>query len=308
MAVASPEGRFKPPPPAAAEFARVKEADVLDPELLKSNHASAGNLYLLDVPPGRYAPVSITWRRMGRARATRLTKAQSLMAAADVGPGKLAFGGRFRNLYWKVPKDTAALKSLVDRSTETERAALELALADLGGMLWLEPLRARLAELGPAGEPALLPPGIALEKAPGFSYRDTLGWGPPVKLNSGLEWREKLGRARIAAQYRKAGEPGSKGLGEELKFLKEAGSPEDDRPIRETITGGRPSFTARTTTYYYPPGYLLGGVVEAYVTETILIPGARGVWKLHYRAQKQFFDRFYPDFLRHARMIFFKED
>ncbi len=308
FAAAPTASRFGWPPPVEAEFLRVVGGKPAEEGLLRSNHASRGNLYLLDVLPGRYAPVSVTWRRMGRDRVFRFTLAQALKAAVEARPGEVVFLGRLRPDPWKTVAEGSGMAVLVDRSSETERAVLQTALADLGRMLWRQPLEARLGSLGPVAAPPAAAVGPGAVQARGFSYKDVLQWGPPVKLASGLEWREKLGRARIAAQYISAKDEGYLPLGEELSKLKTAGTPEDDRLVRETVTFGLPSYTARYGTFYYPPGYLLGSAVEAYVTESVLIPGKRGLWKLHYRAQKKHFDRFLPAFQNQARHIFPQED
>ncbi len=309
FAAAPTASRFGWPPPVEAEFLRVVGGKPSEEGPHRSNHASRGNLYFLDILPGRYAPVSVTWRRMGRTRVFRFTPAQALKAAVEVRPGEVGFLGRLRADPWKIVAEGSGSALLVDRSSETERAVLSNALADLGGMLWRQPIEERLGSLGPtAVPPPASPEAPGAVQARGFAYRNALQWGPPVKLAAGLEWREKLGRARIAVQYISAKDPGYLPLGEELAKLKTAGAPEDDRLVRETVTCGLPSYTARYTTYYYPPGYLLGSEVQAHVTESILIPGKRGLWKLHYRAMKKHFDRFLPAFQTQARHIFPKED
>ena len=233
---AAPTGsRFGWPPPVEAEFLRVVGGKPAEEGLLRSNHASRGNLYLLDVLPGRYAPVSVTWRRMGRDRVFRFTLAQALKAAVEARPGEVVFLGRLRPDPWKTVAEGSGMAVLVDRSSETERAVLQNALADLGRMLWRQPLEARLGSLGPvAAPPAASSGGPGAVQARGFSYKDVLQWGPPVKLASGLEWRGKLGRA---GSPRNTSAPG-RGLSPSGRSCQaeNGGTPEDDRLVRETVT------------------------------------------------------------------------
>jgi hypothetical protein len=123
-----------------------------------------------------------------------------------------------------------------------------------------------------------------------------LGWGKPVRIRGGLEWREPKGKARIALVWFTEDMKEYKSPAASLAALRSAGSPEDDHKVAEVVFSSRPGYEARYTTYFYPEGTLTGSLVKVYVTETLLVPESDGVFFLHYRAEKKDFLKSHPLF------------
>jgi hypothetical protein len=191
----------------------------------------------------------------------------------------------------------------VDTSRLAEVDALVAARRDLAGTLWREKVEPRLISLG-GPPPASVTTGfwrkrpVPHQNAGTFSWIDTLGWGPPLPVQGGLEWRHPKDRARIAVRFRKEGEAGFKPFEDYLRELRGLGGLEDSHAFEETVISTAVARVIRYTKYVYPEPYLTGSVKVVYLTEAAVIPGTGGYYVLHYRTRKEDFAKFRRDYLR----------
>ncbi len=294
-------GRFQRFPAYVAAFSRVGPDGGLDEGRLDSNFRSGDRVYLLGVPAGRYALVEVSYRHMGHQRVVGLKPVESRRWAVDVGHGQVAFMGRHLFKTGSGFRPSAGLRE-VDVSSESEIEALEAAAEDLSGTLWEDAVSRRLSELGPSGRPIKVGKREIPRQTHGpFSFVDIIGWGAPRRIAGGLEWREALDRARVAAVYLSTGTRGWKPPEEYLRHLRGVGGPEDDHRVAEVVFSSRTAYRARYTTYVYPEGLLEGEGVKSYRTETLVVPDGRNLFVLHYRAEKALFERFHKVYLRFRR-------
>ncbi|MBI5210982.1 MAG: hypothetical protein HY927_13515 [Elusimicrobia bacterium] len=298
-------GRFSAFQPFSATFQRLGPDGKAEEGSIVSNFRSQENVYLLDLPPGRYAPVSIRYMQQNIVHDISLEPKASKDLAVDVHPGELAFAGA---LAFKVGGRFLRNAALLDssRAPAAESSALEAALLDLEATLWEDMVSRRLSDLGPSRDP-VLEKGKEVPRVAGgngkFTYVDVLRWGPSVRVKGGLEWREPKGHARIAAVFQTRGMEGFVPAPEQLRQLRTVGSPEDSHRVDNVKFCSRPGYKVRYTTYYYPQGTMVGSLVKVYVTQTLMVPEPEGVFLLHYRAEKEHFERFYPLFDRFQRML-----
>lgn len=300
----------------AAYFAPLRGEELDLDHQIRSSKSAGGWVYAFNLPKGRYAPVAFTYQSRAKRYLARLEPATSKAWAFDAAPGKVVFVGdnflRREGVGWGqavlnalktlkvlVPPFRRATVSLpisaprLDRGTLLEARALRSARETLRETAWTDWLDARLRELGDPPEPIRtgrfrkrLVPHQRTER---FLYQDTVGWGKPAAVRGGLEWREPKGRARIAAVFLKAGDPGHKPLGEYLLDLKQAGSPEDAHAVVPVTYFPRPAWAAVYTLYEYPQPYLVGSRVRVLVTETVVAEDPEGLYVLRVRAEKDHF-------------------
>lgn len=299
---------------------------------IKSDYAQEGQLYFLDLPPGRYAPVRFSFPAHGLRFSARLDNENSLGAVVSAGRGEVVFMGEFvLKRLWQGRGDwlTNGLRSVAglltpwrrqilplksafvfnDRSPRMEGVALKAARRHLAGTAWVSAIDARLAALNLT--PARPVEGsffgrkhpVAQQETPLFSYVDTLEWGKPLPTGGGYEWRHPKGRARIHLGLVMGEQALARPLAAFLRTLKEQGSFEDTHALSEVVLSSAPAWSARYTTYHYPEPYLTGSVVSVSVTETLVTADPRGYFVLSYRSSREDFERFYLDFQRFRALL-----
>lgn len=292
------EGLFQKYHARWVKLCRVRPDSTIDDQAISSNFSADDNIYVLDLPPGVYVPVSAVYQSMGSKHQVPFEAAVSKKAQIVVPSGELVFAGAFdfkrKKEGWR--KKTVFVKR--DSGKEAEILALAAAKAHLAGTLWSETLAKRAALLGPSRAPVLGPRNKVIAAVPTerFTYTDTLKWGEPRRVPGGLEWRQKEDRARIAVTFLSPGMKGYRNKDAYLQYLRSVGSPEDTHIVTEVALSSRTAYTARYTTYYYPEGTLVGSQVKVFLTETTMIPASEGVYLFHYRAQDKDFKKFYPLF------------
>lgn len=302
------EGRYQKFEVRAIRFVRVGPTGDLEDQEMPSNFNADGLVYLLDVPPGRYTAVSASYYRRGRKQSFRWDPALSKSSAVEVKPGELVFMGHHEFKNKKAGFRTQSVSLGVDTGPERAIKAFERAQVHLAATLWKDAVAGNLGGLGTSRAPVLdsKKREIPVESTHRFAYVDMLKWGEPQKINGGLEWRQPQDKARLAITFFPQGAKGYKSKEDALEYLRSAGSPEDTHLVTESMISAHKAYTARYTTYYYPPGTLVGSTVKVYVTESIMIAESDGVYFLHYRAQRSDFKKFhnyFKRFIRHVRLI-----
>jgi hypothetical protein len=199
----------------------------------------------------------------------------------------------------------------VDLTRLSEVEALTAARRDLAGTLWTTAVDARLNRLGgPVPEPVTT--GFwrkrpkPVQAAETFSWVDTLAWGRPQAIKGGLEWRQPKDQARIAVRFLKEGEAGFRPLADYLRELRGLGDLEDSHAFQEVALSTTIAQVIRYTKYIYPEPYLTGSVKTVFLTEVAVAPGLGGYYVIHYRARREEFRKYHPDYLRfrsHLRLV-----
>ncbi|MBI4376404.1 MAG: hypothetical protein HY549_08135 [Elusimicrobia bacterium] len=314
-------------------FASINSRGQLERErFLRSNFTAGRVVYLLNAPPGRYAPIYASYR-FGRARyLAQIDDKTALDWSGQVSANRITFLGAnefttvwrgglamlsnsLRHIGGSMPPfrrktiriEVVSPKGL--RSPVEESAVLRASREYLSGSYWAELAGRRLRELGNPPEPIFV--GRLFKKpaprisAGSFSYIDTLKWGAGRKIEGGLEWREPKGRARILVHLVVPGSPGYKEKDEYIRHMRSAGGPEDDHVLGEIVISSRAAHSVRYTTYQYPPTELVGSRVTVLRSETVMVPEEEGYFLLHYRTERRYFQRFLPEFHRFIQYLNF---
>ena len=293
---------------------------------LSSQWAAGELVYFFNVPPGRYAVIGGSFLAHGLRYTFRLLPEQARQCPVEAKAGEAVFLGVVmmqRQLPDLLPAGLHALKNAalllppwrpytaeveatfkaVDTTRLSEIDALVTASRDLAGTLWTAVVRERLDRLGgPVPEPVTTgfwrkrsKPAL---RSKSFTWIDTLEWGRPFVIKDGLEWRQPKDKARIAVRFHKEGAPGFQPLEDYLHDLRALGSTEDTHAFETVVlpTGGGSSI--RYTKYIYPEPFLTGSVQDMFVTEATVVPGQGGYYVVQYRARKDDFPKFYPQYLR----------
>ncbi len=283
--------------------------------------------YFLDLPPGRYALTSISFRARGARYRVLVPPALGRKEAVDLRPGTAAFMGEF-DLDGRFPDfDVAVERALslighwltpwmrrpviardadprgVGRGVEAEARALRAARATLGATQWRQAIEARLRELH-APEPvktqgAIRPKEIALRPEAFLSWRDTLEWGPPKHSADALTWSKPGGTARIAVFFTSATARGFAGFEAAVREMRAAASTmnvSDQGELYEVRVSTRVGAAARVRNYHYPVETLVGSKTEIIVTETVLVPDRAGMYTARLRAAQGEFEKVLPAF------------
>jgi len=289
--------------------------------------AGEGHAYFLDLPPGRYALTSISFRARGVRYRVEVPPAIGRRGAVDLRPGtasfmgNVSFDGRFPDFdvaveralsvigHWLtpwmsrpfIPRD--ADQRGVDKGPAAESAALRAALTTLGGTQWRRAIEARIRELG-APEPAktrgaIRPKEIPLKPEVFLSWRDTLEWGPPTRGGGGLVWAKPGGTARIAVFFTSATARGFAGFEAAVREMRAAASTmnvSDQGELYEVRVATYVGTAVRMTSYHYPVETLVGSETEITVTETVLAQDGAGMYTARLRAAKGEFEKVLPAF------------
>jgi hypothetical protein len=311
-------------------FRRELPDGTLEPVLIPANYRAHDRLYALDLPPGVYRLVAASYFT-GRSRQfVKLEREQTKDWTVAVKPGRLTFAGigllprtgqglgpfvlngLRRAASYLPPFRRAVIKVQIglprlDRSTSAELETLRLARVDLSGTRWGELVSDRLHELGnppdPITEGLVFRKAVPHERASTFSYIDTLEWGPPRPVPGGLEWRRPKTPAAISVALVPVSGDGARPLERMLAELREAGAPEDTHTLSQISVSTRPAYSALYTSYVYRDTELVGSDVRVVKTQEILVPDARGVYRLRYRAEASLFERHLPAFERFIRYL-----
>jgi hypothetical protein len=281
-----------------ARFARLGPKDALEEPFLRANYENDGVVYLVDAPPGRYAPVSAMFLRGGLKTWVKFDESLTKRSAQEVPAGEAVYLGN----YLFVQKKTGWTKTTTFKDVDVGRSASEPALAKakshFAGTLWAEAVERAIRRVKPPSyAAAVATPGNKV--TPKFTYKDEfLHWGKPNPITGGLEWKQPQDYARIALVVLTPGMRGYRPKDEYLKFLRDAGSPEDSHVLKEELFSGKPAYTALYTTYFYPEGNLAGSAVRTLITETVYVPDGDANVLLVYRARKKYFDHFHKHFDR----------
>jgi len=283
--------------------------------------------YFLDLPPGRYALTSVSFRARGVRYRVEVPPARGRKEAVDLRPGSVAFmgdfifDGRFPDFdvaveralsvigHWLtpwmrrpvIPRD--ADSRVIDKGLAAEARALRVARQTLLPTQWRRAIDARLRELG-APEPAktkgtLRPKEILLHPELTLSWRDTLEWGPPAYSAGGMTWSQPDGTARIAVFFTSATARGFAGFDAAVREMRAAASTSnvsDKGELYEVRVATRVGSAVRVTSYHYPKETLVGSEVRIAVTETVLVPDPSGMYTARLRASPEDFDKVLPSF------------
>lgn len=289
--------------------------------------SGGGFVYFLDLPPGRYALASVSFRARGVRYRVEIPPASGRKEAVDLRPGAAAFLGEL-SLDGRLPDfDVAVERALavvghlltpwmrrpivdrdadlrgLDRGAQAEARALHAARRVLGDTQWKRAVEARLREMG-APEPAatkglVRPKQIALKAETILSWRDTLEWGEPQRAGNGLIWAKPGGTARIAVFFTTAAAKGFAGYEAAVAEMRAAASTADvgdQGALYEVRVSTRYGVAARATSTRYREGTLLGSEFKVAVTETVLVPDPAGMYTARLRAAKGEFDEVLPAF------------
>ncbi|MFA6319094.1 MAG: hypothetical protein WC943_16910, partial [Elusimicrobiota bacterium] len=142
-------GWFSAFKPYSLTFQRLKADGKPEEEAFVSNFRSGDNVYLLDVLPGRYVPVSVRFMRQNNSRDIEIPENLRKDLGVEVRSGEVVFAG----LLNFAVRGRAGKKSVFtgrDVSKEAEIAALDAALQDLDGTLWRDAVSRRRDALGPS--------------------------------------------------------------------------------------------------------------------------------------------------------------
>lgn len=314
-----------------AEFATVEQLDP-DGTPVPGKEASSGAfgegcVYFTDMPPGRYAVTSVSFRARGARYRVDIPPAAGRKEAADLRPGAAAFlgefhlSGRFPDFdvaveralpvlgHWLLPwmkrpviSRDAELRG-IERGSQAEADAMRAARRALGGTQWRRWVERRLRESG-APEPAkttgtIRPRQLPLRSESFLSWRDTLGWGEPKRAGNGLVWSKPGGTARVVVFLTSATARGFSGFEAAVRQMRAAASSSDvsDRGELYEVRVATLSGTAsRLTSHLYPEETLVGSQVEVVITETILVPSGAGMYTARLRASREEFDGVLPSF------------
>lgn len=286
-----------------------------------------GHVYFLDLPPGRYALTSVSFRARGVRYRVEVPPALGRREAVDLRPGTVSFmgdfsfDGRFPDFdvaveralsvigHWLtpwmsrpfIPRD--ADQRGVEKGIAAESRALRAALATLGGTQWRRVIEARVRELGapqpPKTKGAIRPKEIPLKPEVFLSWRDTLEWGPPVRSGGGLVWARPEGTARIAVFFTSATARGFAGFEAAVREMRAAASTtnvSDQGELYEVRVATCIGTAVRVTSYHYPQETLVGSETVITVTETVLAADAAGMYTARLRADKGEFEDVLPAF------------
>jgi hypothetical protein len=319
-----------------ADSASVEQVDAdglpVPGKVAVSGYSRAGGVYFLDLPRGRYALSSISFRARGVRYEVVLSSAVMRRDAVDLGPGTAAFlgdltlEGRFPDfdvaveraidivprlitpfLRWPPIERDADLRAH-DRGPAAELEALRAARADLAGSQWQGVVEGRLRAIG-APEPAaktgvLRSRVLPLKQETFFSWRDTLKWGPPVRAAEGLAWRRPGGEARAAVFFTSATAKGFAGYAEAVRQMRAAaGGLVDPAALYEVRVGTRTGQAVRLTSFRYPPETLVGSEVVVTVTETALVDDEAGMFTARLRAPREEFEKVLPSYREFLRQL-----
>ena len=320
-------------------YARVDRKGKPDVDhLLLADVSSPRYVYLLDVPPGSYVPVGAGYAFMGARYWTRFHAEEIAPWKIKVAPGEIAFLGENRlqpigeveigKMIGRLLRRLAVLlppwrRAVIhfeaapldpDRSAEAEVRAMRETVTALAGTHWASIAEKRLLQLGDPPRPLFTGwlfkhPALPV-KSRYFSYDDMLGWGHAFRVRGGLEWRAPEDRARIAVRYVADGS-GAPSLGDYLRDLAAAGSPEDAHFAAKTLLRGQDAYRVRYTTYAYPRQILLGAETQVFITEAVVVPKKGGYYALHLRALKRYFpksERLFDRFIRHLDLAVPKKE
>lgn len=301
---------------------------------IAQSYVKDGQVYFLDLPPGRYALTALSFSGRGLKFTARLTREEALGTVVTAGAGEVAFMGdvvlkrqwqgwkRFvsngarglsRILHPFRPSvvPIASFLKIHDRSSKAEVRALQAALKHLAGTEWAPMVQRRLKSIHLI--PELPREGLLWNRRPvaprqleRFSYVDTLEWGQPWTVPGGLEWRHPKGEARIQLRFVTGPEAAQRPAEAYLRRLKELGSPEDDHILSSLVISSRTASAVRYTTYHYPEPYLVGSVVRVSMTETAVVEDPEGYFVLQFRCAREGFSRLYPEFARFRSYLVLK--
>lgn len=290
-----------------------------------SSFGRGGRMYVLDMPPGRYALSSFSFPARGSRYEVVLSSAAMRKAVVELRPGKIAFLGsllldaRYPDFdvaveraltvvgHWLtpflsrpvIPRD-ADLRTH-DLGPMAEQTVLYDSRRDLAGTQWQLAAENRLRELG-APEPAATAGGlrnreIPLKEERFFSWRDTLKWGAPSRSLTGLAWKQPDGEARVAVFFTSADAPGFSGYDEAVRQMRDAADDlEDPAAVYTVRVGTRTGLGARMTSRRYKQGTLVGSEETVSLTETVLVAYPTGMFTARLRAPREAFSKILPVF------------
>lgn len=292
-----------------------------------------GFLYFLNLPAGRYALRSASFKARGVRYVVKTNEEEARKAAIVLAPGKAAYAGthRFASewpefwtalgralrilLHWATPWTTRPLIPRdgpyrgVEFSPDREAKALLSARGALAGTPWRRLVEERVRLAGVPEPPplrgALRPKELPLREEKNLSWRDSLGWGDPRRVAEGYEWRAPEGQARAVVFFTTASAPGFAGFDAAKRELTRRSSVDDTGALTEVRVSTRVGLAGRSTSYGYPDGTLVGSEVEVVVTETVLIPDAYGTWTARLRAPRGEFAAVLPKFREFLTQLVF---
>lgn len=275
-----------------------------------------GYVVFYNVPPGRYTLRSASFKARGARFQVKPPQVEEAKRSVVLKPGGAAYLGTYRFdsrwpdfwsgvgrgarivAHWLTPflkrplitRDTGL--PVYETSPELEARALLAVREGVAGTQWSRIVAARLRELG-AAEPAktsgvVRSRPLPLREEPFISWRDTLKWGEPRRVPSGIAWRRPGGEAQIAIFHTTATAPGFAGWEAAVAALRAeaATSVEDRGGVYEVVVGTRAGVAARTTKYVYPDGTLVGSETKVLVTETTIVPDGYGMFTARLRAPR----------------------
>jgi hypothetical protein len=315
-------------------FSKVNPDGSFDPVLIRSTWKAGDRQYALGLTPGRYALVAAAYYTGRTRQLSSFSEDQSRAWITTVKPGEITFGGAillmrpfpgpwdafviggFKRLRALLPPfhraviPVTASVSRTDRTPAIEVRALYLALEDLKGTYWTEAVKKRLSELGSPPPPIMEGKGrkarpVPRKRAEFFTWMETLGWGPPRKIDGGLEFREPKSGATVSVAFFPKEGPRAASLDAELARLREAGSQEDRHMMTDIMVSSRPAQAIRYTTYIYPQASLVGSELRVLKTEAIVVPVKPGYYRLQYRADRDAFEKHRPEFVLFSRYLDF---
>lgn len=313
-------------------WARVNSFGELDLDHpIETTLSKKGDCYVLDLPPGKYAPFAAAYSGLRIRFLARLDNDLRKQMTVDVTPGSFVFAGDAlvrtewegvlaalehsgRRILAALPPwrrhtvDITAGSPKNDRSPAAELAALRRAREVMAGTLWAPRVEERYVALGNPADPLttglIRKKPVAAKVAERFSYMDTLDWGQPEKIPGGLQWREPKNQARIAVTWVEYSP--TRTLEGQLDRLREAGSAEDRHSLFDVRVGSLPAKGARFTTYSYDKDGLVGEGEKAHVTEAYVVGQRDGYYLLLYRARKEAFEKWrraFADFVQRLRFL-----
>lgn len=314
-------------------FAEIQPGGAFAERFTPANFRAGDRLYVLDIPPGRYALVGITYFT-GRARQiARFPEKLAKEWAVEVKPGQLAFGGvaeiprvmdgwdvffmnGLRRAAQYLPPFKRALIPMkfdqqrlrLDRTQNAEVEALRYARFDLSGTQWTEAVADRMARLGspppPIMEGTFRKKAVKPRQADSFYWMDTLGWGEPVPVAGGLEWRRPKSSAVVSVTYHPKQGKNARDLETELAAVRQAGvGAEDTHTLAEVRVSSRSALAATYTAYVYPQASLLGSERKVVKTQALFVPVDDGFYRLQLRGEQADFEKQQPAFERFIRYL-----
>ncbi|MCR4294755.1 MAG: hypothetical protein NUW21_04425, partial [Elusimicrobia bacterium] len=238
-----------------------------------------GYVVFYNVPPGRYTLRSASFKARGARYQVQPPRVDEAKRSVELKPGAAAYLGTYRfdsrwpqfgDGVWRTARVVAhwltpfLKRPLLTRNTglpiyetgpELEARGLYAVREGLAGTQWNRLVAARVRELGVA-EPAktsgvVLSRPLSLREEPFLSWRDTLKWGEPRRVPSGIAWRRPGGEAQIAIFHTTVTAPGFEGWEAAVSELRAeaATSVEDRGGVYEVVVGTRAGVAARTTKY-----------------------------------------------------------